>query len=108
MLFGSPFSVALLHNLADFVSQIHYGREKPEHANAPDNMLSYSIRWEERLALKDRCLTADKERSWFKPTIRVHLIYAVIDFFHEIHSEPNEAFHFDVRTRIRRHRAGSA
>ena len=33
-------------------------------------MLSYVIRREERLALKDRFLTANKERSWFEPTIR--------------------------------------
>ena len=35
MLFGSRFSVALLRNLADLVTEIHFGREKPEHANAP-------------------------------------------------------------------------
>jgi len=35
-----------------------------------NNMLSYVIRREERLALKDRFLTANKERSWFEPTIR--------------------------------------
>jgi len=34
-------------------------------------MLSNVIRREERLALKDRSLTADKDRSWFEPTIRI-------------------------------------
>jgi len=34
-----------------------------------NNTLSYVIRREERLALKDRSLTADKERSWFESTI---------------------------------------
>jgi len=34
-------------------------------------MLSYVIRWEERLALKDCFLTADKERSQFETTIIV-------------------------------------
>ena len=34
--FGSRFSVALLHNLADFATEMHYNREKPEHANAPN------------------------------------------------------------------------
>jgi len=34
MLFGSRFSVTLLYNLADFVAEIHFGHEKPEHANA--------------------------------------------------------------------------
>ena len=33
-------------------------------------MLSYVIRRKERLALKDRSLTADKEHSWYGPTIR--------------------------------------
>jgi len=33
--FGSRFSVALLHNLPDFATEIHFGREKPEHAKAP-------------------------------------------------------------------------
>jgi len=33
--FGSRFSVALLHNLTDFATEIHFGQEKPEHANAP-------------------------------------------------------------------------
>jgi len=32
--FGSHFSVTLLRNLADFATQIHFDREKPEHANA--------------------------------------------------------------------------
>ena len=31
--FRSRFSVALLRNLADL--EIHFGREKPEHVNAP-------------------------------------------------------------------------
>jgi len=35
-----------------------------------NNMQSYIIRREERFALKDRSWTADKERSWFEPTIR--------------------------------------
>ena len=34
-----------------------------------NNMLSYVIRREERFALKERSLTADKKRSWFEPTI---------------------------------------
>jgi len=34
--FGSRFSVALLHNLAYFATEIHFGREKPEHTNAPN------------------------------------------------------------------------
>ena len=34
--FGSRFSVALLHNFADFGAKIHFGREKPEHTNAPN------------------------------------------------------------------------
>ena len=33
--FGSHFSVALLRNLADFATEIHFGHRKPEHANAP-------------------------------------------------------------------------
>jgi len=33
--FGPRFSVALLRNLADFATEIHFGREKPEQANAP-------------------------------------------------------------------------
>ena len=37
MLFGSRFSVALLRNLADFATDIHFGREKAEYANAPNN-----------------------------------------------------------------------
>jgi len=36
MLFGSRFSGALLCNLADFATEIHFGREKPEHVNAPN------------------------------------------------------------------------
>ena len=36
-----------------------------------NNMLSYVIGREERLALKDRSSTADKEHSWFGPTIRL-------------------------------------
>ena len=36
MLFGSRFPVALLHNLTDFATKIHFGREKPERANAPN------------------------------------------------------------------------
>jgi len=35
MLFGPRFSVTLLRNLADFATELHFGREKPEHANAP-------------------------------------------------------------------------
>jgi len=35
MLFGSRFLVALLRNLADFATGIHFRREKPEHGNAP-------------------------------------------------------------------------
>jgi len=35
-----------------------------------NNMLSSVIKWEEHLALNNRSLTADKERSWFEPTIR--------------------------------------
>ena len=35
-----------------------------------NNILSYVIRREERIALKDRSLTSDNERSWFEPTIR--------------------------------------
>ena len=31
--------VALLRNLADFATEIHFGREKPKHANAP-NMIT--------------------------------------------------------------------
>jgi len=34
-----------------------------------NNMLSDVIRREERLALRDRSLAADKECSWFEPTI---------------------------------------
>ena len=34
-----------------------------------NNMPSYAIRREGRLALKKRSLTAEKERSWFEPTI---------------------------------------
>ena len=34
-----------------------------------NNMLSYVIRQEERLALKNRSLTADEECSWFESTI---------------------------------------
>jgi len=34
-----------------------------------NNMLSYIIRREERLALGDRSLTAEKECSWSEPTI---------------------------------------
>jgi len=33
--FGSRFSVTLLSSLTDFVTEIHFGREKPEYANAP-------------------------------------------------------------------------
>ena len=36
-LFGSRFSVALLCNLADFATEIHFDREKPEQANAPND-----------------------------------------------------------------------
>ena len=32
---GSRFSVALLHNLADFATEIHFDHEKPKHTNAP-------------------------------------------------------------------------
>ena len=35
--FGSRFSVALLRNLADFSTEIHFGCEKHKHANAPNN-----------------------------------------------------------------------
>jgi len=35
MFFGSRFSVTLLRNLADFTTEIYFGCEKPEHANAP-------------------------------------------------------------------------
>jgi len=35
-----------------------------------NNMLSYVIRREERLALKERSFTADKECSWFEPTMK--------------------------------------
>jgi len=34
------------------------------------NVLSYVIRREERLALKDCSLTADEDRAWFEPSIR--------------------------------------
>jgi len=34
-----------------------------------NHMLSYIIRREEQLGLKDHFLTTDKERSWFEPTI---------------------------------------
>ena len=34
--FESRFSVAVLCNSADFATEIHFGREKPEHANAPN------------------------------------------------------------------------
>jgi len=34
--FGSCFSVALLVSLVDFATEIHFGREKAEHANAPN------------------------------------------------------------------------
>jgi len=37
MLFGLCFSVALLRSLADFVAEIHFGREKDEHAKAPND-----------------------------------------------------------------------
>ena len=33
--FGSRCLVALLHNLTDFAIEIHFSREKPEHANTP-------------------------------------------------------------------------
>ena len=36
--FGSRFSVALLSSLADSATKIHFGHEKPEHANAPNVM----------------------------------------------------------------------
>jgi len=35
MFFGSRFSIALLRNVGDFATEIHFGREKPEHVNAP-------------------------------------------------------------------------
>ena len=37
-----------------------------------NNMLSYVIRREERLALKECSLTADKKRSRFEPTINLN------------------------------------
>ena len=33
--FGSCFSVVLLHNLGDCETEFHFGREQPEHADAP-------------------------------------------------------------------------
>jgi len=47
---GSRSSDALLRNLADFdrdrnSTEIHFGREKPEHANAPNNC-SASNKWQ--------------------------------------------------------------
>jgi len=33
--FGSRLSVTILRNLADFATDIYFGREKPELANAP-------------------------------------------------------------------------
>ena len=42
--FGLRFSVASLGNLADFATEIHFGREKPEHANAPIYILFISCR----------------------------------------------------------------
>ena len=36
LLVGSRFLVALLRNLANFATKIYFGREKPEHANAPN------------------------------------------------------------------------
>jgi len=51
--FGWRFSVALLNSSADFVTEMNFGREKPEHANAPINtellvfsidVLAYSLR----------------------------------------------------------------
>jgi len=34
--FGSRFLVVLLRNLADFMTENHFGREKPERVNAPN------------------------------------------------------------------------
>jgi len=41
--FESRFSVVLLRNLADFASEIHFGRENPQHANAPNDWLVTSL-----------------------------------------------------------------
>jgi len=46
--FGTRFSVALLHNLADFTPKIHFGCEKPEHPNVP-NVDRQSVRSTGRL-----------------------------------------------------------
>jgi len=51
--FELRFSVALLRNLADFETEIHLSREKPEHANAPNarqqikifSMLTRTVKW---------------------------------------------------------------
>jgi len=43
MLFGSRFSVTLLHNLADFTTVFHFGHEKPEHMNVPNETVYGSI-----------------------------------------------------------------
>jgi len=44
------------------------------HTISNNNTLSYVIRQEERLALKDRSLTTDKELAWFEPTI-INVVY---------------------------------
>jgi len=43
-----------------------------------DHRENQFIKQEERLALKDRSLTTDQERSWFEPTISGALLNKMI------------------------------
>ena len=46
--FGSHFPVVLLCNIAHFATEIHFGHEKPEHANAP---IDHKVRSENEFIL---------------------------------------------------------
>ena len=58
MLFWIELSVTLLSNLADFATEMEFGREKPEHANAPiancSCYFSSALNWQWSLTQSER------------------------------------------------------